>query len=71
MTFDNVKEMFETLPTEKKTEVADFIQFLYQESLNSEKPKQKKEFPFDVFAGGLNYIADDFDETPEDFEEYI
>ena len=26
---------------------------------------------FDAFAGGLLYIADDFDETPECFEEYL
>lgn len=26
---------------------------------------------FDAFAGGLIYIADDFDETPDCFEEYL
>ena len=31
----------------------------------------KEKFPFDIFSGGLMYIADDFDETPECFKEYL
>ena len=31
----------------------------------------KEKFPFDIFSGGLTYIADDFDETPECFKEYL
>lgn len=31
----------------------------------------KEKFPFDIFADGLIYIADDFDETPECFKEYV
>ena len=71
MTFDKVKEMFDILPGEKQTEVADFIQFLYLECTKPGQEKKQNEFPFDIFAGGLNYIADDFDEIPEGFEDYI
>ena len=35
------------------------------------KEEKKDKFPFDAFAGGMTYIADDFDETPECFKEYI
>lgn len=31
----------------------------------------KENFPFDAFASGMIYIADDFDETPECFKEYL
>ncbi len=33
--------------------------------------KSKKKFPFDFFSGGMTYIADDFDETPDCFKEYV
>ena len=68
MPFELVKEMFETLPVEKQSEVVDFVLFLYTEN---NKNKEKSKFPVDVFSGGLNYIAEDFDETPEGFEDYI
>ena len=70
MPFELVKEMFDTLPFEKQTEVADFILFLYSENNKSTQMKENGRFPFDVFSGGMNYIAEDFDETPEGFEEY-
>lgn len=70
MPFELVKEMFETLPFEKQNEVVDFVFFLYTENKKNEQ-KGKSKFPFDVFSGGMNYIAEDFDETPEGFEDYI
>ena len=42
---------------------------IMDEYINVEDNKEK--FPFDVFSGGLTYIADDFDETPECFKEYL
>lgn len=71
MPFELVKEMYDTLPFEKQNEVADFIFFLYTENNKSAQNKPKKNFPFDAFAGGMNYIAEDFDDTPEGFEDYI
>ena len=34
-------------------------------------PVHAKLFPFDAFAGGMTYIADDFDETPDCFKETL
>ena len=68
MAFDTLaREMFETLPYEKQMEVVDFIMFLSKRPLQEDK----KDFPFDVFAGGMTYIAEDFDVTTEGFEEYL
>jgi len=71
MSFELVKEMFDTLPFEKQSEVVDFIFFLYTENNKKSQPKGKGKFPFDVFSGGLNFIAEDFDETPDCFEDYV
>ena len=71
MPFELVKEMFDTLPVEKQTEVVDFVLFLYTENNKNIQKKEIKKFPFNVFSGGMNYIAEDFDEIPEGFEEYI
>lgn len=68
MAFDTLaRELFETLPYEKQMEVVDFIMFLSKRPLQEDK----KAFPFDVFAGGMTYIAEDFDVTTEGFEEYL
>lgn len=72
MSFDlMVKEAFDTLPLEKQAEVVDFIMFLHTKNDKSMKPDKVKRFPFDAFSGGLLHISDDFDETPECFEEYV
>ena len=42
-----------------------------EEYILDEIQKEIKKFPFDVFSGGLNYIAEDFDEIPEGFKDYI
>ena len=68
MAFDSLaREAFDMLSHEQQMEVIDFIMFL------SKRPsrKEKKPFPFDVFAGGMKYIADDFDKSLEGFEEYM
>ena len=39
------------------------------EFVDVEKPRKK--ILFDVFSGGMTYIADDFDETPDCFKEYV
>lgn len=71
MPFELVREMFDSLPFEKQTEVVDFVLFLYTENKKNTQKKDNGKFPFDVFSGGMNYIAEDFDDTPEGFEEYI
>jgi hypothetical protein len=71
MPFELVREMFDSLPFEKQTEVVDFVLFLYTENKKNTQTKNNEKFPFDVFSGGMNYIAEDFDDTPEGFEDYI
>ena len=74
MSFDVLaRDMFETLSTEQKAEVVDFIVFLStrQKRAVDSKPAHESSFPFDCFAGGLSYIAEDFDAPIDDFQEYM
>ena len=62
------QQKFDTLSENQKAEVVDFIMFLSEKS----KPvEEKKDFPFDIFAGDMLFMADDFDDTPDCFKEYI
>lgn len=67
--FDAIaQQKFDALTDNQQAEVVDFIMFLSEKS----KPvEEKKDFPFDVFAGDMVYMADDFDETPDCFKEYV
>ena len=47
-------------------EVLDFIQFL-----KAKDDRKKSNIIFDELKGGLIYMADDFDETPDCFKEYM
>ena len=47
-------------------EVIDFIKFL-----KAKEAKPTKERKSNLLAGGLKYMADDFDETPDCFKEYV
>jgi hypothetical protein len=74
MSFDVLaRDMFETLSTEQKAEVVDFIVFLStrQKKARDSKAVRDASFPFDCFAGGLSFIADDFDAPLDDFREYM
>ena len=42
-----------------------------QKRAEDSKPVREGSFPFDCFAGGLSYIADDFDTPMDDFREYM
>ena len=59
---------FDNLTIDQQTEVVDFIMFLGEQS---KKTDDTKGFPFDAFAGGMTYIAEDFDDTPDCFKDYI
>jgi hypothetical protein len=74
MAFDVMaRDMFETLSTEQQAEVVDFILFLStkQSKERGYQAAEDQSFPFDCLAGGLNYIADDFDSPLDDFREYM
>lgn len=71
MAFDStLKKTFDDLPKEEQNEVIDFMMFLSNKTKQGDKSEKNQKFPFDGLAGGLKYISEDFDETPEGFEEY-
>ncbi len=59
----------ELTQSEQEQAVA-FIDFLLLRRRRDGNPG-KTRFKLDTLAGGLEYIADDFDETPDDFKEYM
>lgn len=54
------------LSENRVAEVVDFIKFL-----KSKDDGKKSNIVFDELKGGLLYMADDFDETPDCFKEYM
>ena len=55
------------LPSDLKSEVNDFIDFL----LSKRKKENKKKIPTFGCAKGQIYLSPDFDEPLEDFKEYL
>ena len=55
------------LPTDLKSEVNDFIDFLLQKN----KREKKKKHPKAGFLKGVFIIEDNFDDPLEDFKEYM
>lgn len=65
-------QAYEALPAEYQREVQDFIEFLNQKLERRPAPER----PFAGLPGlgsmkGKIWMADDFDETPEDFKDYM
>jgi hypothetical protein len=56
-----------SLPKHLRKEVADFIDYLKQKNLRSDKPK-KREFGF---AKGKIKLASDFDKPLDEFKDYM
>ena len=63
----SIYSKFETLPSNLKQEVSDFIDFLVQKS----SPKNKKVVPTFGSAKGKIKMAPDFDAPLEDFKDYM
>jgi hypothetical protein len=63
----NLYSKLETLPTNLKQEVSDFIDFLVQKS----SQKRKKIIPQFGSAKGKIKMSPDFDEPLDDFKEYM
>jgi hypothetical protein len=63
----NLYSKLETLPTNLKREVSDFIDFLVQKS----SQKRKKIIPQFGSAKGKIKMSPDFDEPLDDFKEYM
>ena len=66
MAYAEIIEEAKTLSDNSASEVLDFIKFL-----KAKEKKTKKERKSNLLAGGLLFMADNFDETPDIFREYI
>ena len=75
MAYQAIVEEIKDLPEESQDKVLEFIQFLKYKKKKDDAKKNTKEInaeqKFDLMAGKLVYMADDFDETPECFKEYM
>ena len=74
MSYEALIREIKTLPESSIAEVMDFVEYVKykQKEKNDEQVEayiHKRKL--DVFKGGLIYMADDFDDTPECFKEYM
>ena len=65
-----VIERWNEMTKDEQAQTASFIDCLLLHR-NGGDSRKKTQFEFDALAGGLIYIAEDFDKTPEEFEEYM
>ena len=66
MAYAEIVEEAKDLSENNAAEVLDFIKFL-----KSQEAQKNIERKSNLLAGGLMYIAEDFDDTPDCFEEYM
>ncbi len=69
----NTIDKINKLPLDKQKEVDDFIDFLinkYQFDLNEESVGEQRRKNAG-WAKGKIWMADDFNDTPEDFKDYL
>lgn len=67
---ETVVQRWNELTHAEQEQTVEFIDFLLLRRRHEQEPR-KTHFQFDALAGGLEYISDDFDETPEEFKEYM
>ena len=60
MAYAELMEVAKGLSEDEISEVMDFARFI-----DSKRKKDDNKVVFDLLKGGLIYMADDFDETPE------
>ena len=69
-----VLDKLKSLPPDKQQEVADFVDFLANKyalpKLSREELIEKRSKAFGSMRGQIR-MADDFNETPEDFKDYL
>ena len=68
---ESVLRDWEALTEEGQRKAQHYIRLLSLERSMNRQDTRRDEFPFGVWNGGLKYMADDFNETPEGFEEYV
>ena len=67
---EKVIQRWNAMTRTEQEQTVDFIDFLLLRRKRESEPR-RTHFQLDALAGGLEYIADNFDETPEEFEEYM
>ncbi|MBQ3476938.1 MAG: hypothetical protein IJH25_02055 [Clostridia bacterium] len=67
---EKVVQRWNAMTRTGQEQTVDFIDFLLLRRRQDNVPR-KTHFELDALAGGLEFIADNFDETPEEFEEYM
>lgn len=69
---NNVLEKVKQLPADKQKEVEDFIDYLLykyaEDGMENIAEKRRKNLGW---AKGKIWIAEDFNDTPEDFKDYL
>ena len=66
---ETIMQRWNELTADEQEQTASFIDFQLLRR-KQQKPAGTR-FQFDALAGGLEYISEDFDETPDDFKEYV
>ena len=66
----SVLQDWEALTDEDRLKAQSYIQVLLQQHRDAQSAKARLSFPLGVWNGGLLYMSDDFNETPEGFEDY-
>ena len=66
----SVLKDWEALTDEDRLKAQSFIRVLLQQHRDAQPEEDRPGFPLGVWNGGLLYMSDDFNETPEGFEDY-
>ena len=67
---EKVVQRWNAMTCTEQEQTVCFIDFLLLRRKRDNVPR-KTHFQLDALAGRLEFIADSFDETPEEFEEYM
>ncbi len=66
MAYAELMEVVKRLSEDEISEVVDFARFI-----DAKRKNDDNKVEFDLLKGDLIYMAEDFDETPECFKEYM
>jgi hypothetical protein len=66
----SVLEDWEALTDEDRLKAQSYIHILLQQRKDALAKDERPAYPLGVWNGGLLYMSDDFNETPEGFEDY-
>lgn len=67
----SVLQDWESLTQEDQLKAQSYIKALLQQAKAEQTHQERPSFPLGIWNGGLIYMSDDFNDTPEGFEEYV